>query len=404
MATLRDAPQLMESTATRCDITSISGAPRASRYRVTVRRLRPDSRGNAITAMNPVPFFSIDGPLFTPPPYGAIRGDHYFRGFVPMIRRLGGNCDEIFERHDINQAGAEDPEYPLSCATGVAMLEYCSKRFKDDLFGLHLADYQEPDVYGCLTNLARAAPNLRLAIESLVEYIPVVHMPGVGVEFLSTHKTTELRFRADAYIGLADQASVHSLLLLVKFFETLAGRDFRPSYVSSIADISSKNSQFIEERFHCKVYARLPTNSIGFQTSYLDRPLKTFNKLVFGLLSSYLSQVKNAAKLELVDRVQAFVRNEVSSGGCSQKRCAAKLETTPRTLHRHLIESGLKFSALVEKERRRFAERALVKTDCSLREIAYSLGYSDQSTFGRAFKRWTKMSPQSFRDSRKSER
>ena len=353
--------------------------------------------------MDTVPFFTIDGPLFTPPPQGAIRGDHYFRGFGPMIRRLGGNCEEIFERHDISPAIAEDPEYPLSCATGVAILEYCSRRFKDNLFGLHLADYQEPDVYGCLTNLARTAPNLRGAIESLVEYIPVVHMPGVDVEFLTTNKTTELRFRADAYIGSAEQASAHSLLLLVKFFETLIGSDFRPSYVSSIGDIPAKSLQFMEDRFHCKVYARLPTNSIGFQTSYLDRPLKTSNKFVFGLLRSYLSQVRDSAKLQLADRVEAYVRTEVSSGSCSQKACAAKLGTTARTLHRQLTRSGLKFSVIVEKERCRFAQRALLDADCSLADIAYALGYSDQSTFGRAFKRWTKMTPQSFRDTRKAD-
>lgn len=360
-------------------------------------------RGNdvMISAMDTVPFFNIDGPLFIPPPYGAIRGEHYFRGFRSMIRRFGGNWDEIAERHDIDPASAEDPDYPLSCVTGVAMLEYCSRRFEDDLFGLHLADYQEPEVYGCLANLARAAPNLRRAIESLVEYIPVVHMPGVDVEFLTTNRTAEIKFRADAYIGVAEQASCHSLLLLVKLFESLVGQDFRPSYVSSIAGIPRKSLQFMEDRFHCKVYAKIATNAIGFQISYLDRPVKTSNKFVFGLLRSYLSQVKNAAKLPLVDQVEAQVRNGVCSGAYSLERCATQLGTTARTLHRHLAQNGMQFSAIVEEQRRRFAERALLEGDCSLTEIAHSLGYSDPSTFGRAFKRWTKMTPKSFRGSRK---
>ena len=356
---------------------------------------------NATTAVDTVPFFSIDGPLFVPPPYGTIRGDNYFRGFKSMIRRFGGDWNEIAERHEIDPNSAEDPDYPLSCVTGIAMLEYCSRRFNDDLFGLHLADSQEPEVYGCLTNLARTAPNLREAIESLVEYIPVVHMPGVDVEFLTTNRTAEIKFRADAYIGVAEQSSCHSLLLLVKLFEALVGHDFRPSYVTSIASIPRKGLQFMEDRFHCKVYAKAPTNAIGFQISYLRRPVRTSNKLVFGLLRSYLSQVKNAAKLQLVDQVEILVRNEVCSGGYSLERCAAKLGTSTRTLHRHLAQNGLQFSVVVERQRRRFAERALLEGDGSLAEIAHSLGYSDPSTFGRAFKRWTKMTPQSFRDSRK---
>jgi AraC-like DNA-binding protein len=63
-----------------------------------------------------------------------------------------------------------------------------------------------------------------------------------------------------------------------------------------------------------------------------------------------------------------------------------------------LIEQGLRFSEIVQVQRIEAAKRALKDTDAALSDIALKLGYSDQSSFGRAFKRWTGVTPQAFRE------
>lgn len=349
------------------------------------------------------PFFSIDGPLFIPSPYGTIRGAHFFLGIKTLVHNLGGDWLEVLARHGVDPSAAEDADYPLSCTTGGSILEYCSRRFNDRQFGLHLADCQDADVYGCLTTLARTAPNLGRALESMVEYMPVLHCPGSSPELTIASETAEFRWRPYADIGFDEQSISHGLLLIDKFIQTLAGCDFRKRYVNTIANVSRKNIDGMERRFHCKVNVNASANAIGFNVEYLSRPIKTSNGILFGLLKSYLSQVKNATKPTLVIRVEAYVKNELSRG-CSVKRCAAQLGTAPRTLARNLAERGITFSDIVEEQRRKTAIRALLETDRSLDEIANSLGYSEQSSFGRAFRRWTNMTPQAYRDSKASRR
>jgi AraC-like DNA-binding protein len=58
---------------------------------------------------------------------------------------------------------------------------------------------------------------------------------------------------------------------------------------------------------------------------------------------------------------------------------------------------GVKFSDLVQNERIRLAKQALLRSDHTLNDIAFRLGYSEQTSFGRAFKRSTGMTPQAFR-------
>jgi AraC-like DNA-binding protein len=51
----------------------------------------------------------------------------------------------------------------------------------------------------------------------------------------------------------------------------------------------------------------------------------------------------------------------------------------------------------VDESRRQLAERLLEKTGYSLAEVAFMIGFSEQSAFNRAFKRWAGQTPRSFR-------
>lgn len=67
-----------------------------------------------------------------------------------------------------------------------------------------------------------------------------------------------------------------------------------------------------------------------------------------------------------------------------------------RTLQRRLADEGHSFDDLVDAARRSRA-LSLLSTRTSLAEIAFALGYADQSSFQRAFRRWTKTTPRAWR-------
>ncbi|MEZ5592792.1 MAG: helix-turn-helix transcriptional regulator [Gammaproteobacteria bacterium] len=68
-----------------------------------------------------------------------------------------------------------------------------------------------------------------------------------------------------------------------------------------------------------------------------------------------------------------------------------------RTLQRRLANRGYSYQTLVDESRRQLAERLLQQTDYSLAEVAFMTGFSEQSAFTRAFKRWAGQTPRSFR-------
>ena len=99
----------------------------------------------------------------------------------------------------------------------------------------------------------------------------------------------------------------------------------------------------------------------------------------------------------IVERVEDYVRGSLPSGSCSIELCARKMGTSVRTLQSNLSEAGLKFSDILERVRTELAKSYLKQDQLSLDDVADLLGYSEQSSFGRAFKRWTGETPKQYR-------
>lgn len=82
----------------------------------------------------------------------------------------------------------------------------------------------------------------------------------------------------------------------------------------------------------------------------------------------------------------------------AQEKVATALNMTPRTLHRRLASNQLNFKTMIDNLRRNQAIEQLRYSSEAIGNIAQGLGYSDQSNFVRAFKRWTGKTPKQFRD------
>jgi AraC-like DNA-binding protein len=145
------------------------------------------------------------------------------------------------------------------------------------------------------------------------------------------------------------------------------------------------------------VHGRAECNAVAFPADMLDARIPTADRLLYRLLGSYLAELQAASRADFVGQVEAYVRGALADGRCSVDGCADHLGTSSRTLQKRLTRAGAKFSDLVQNERIRLAKQALLRSDHSLNDIAFRLGYSEQTSFGRAFKRSTGMTPQAFR-------
>ncbi len=341
--------------------------------------------------------FAVKGPSILPPPIGSVRSGQYLLGFKDLVGSRGGDWLKILDANEISASVVGDPDRPLDWTTAVGLLDYCSRTLNDELFGLNLASRQGAQVYSLVAALARSAPSLRHALQSISDFLPFLHSPGAEVELVVGTQTSELRWFPGADFATFEQANHHGLMLAIKLLTEVGGERFRPNYVVSVSQ--ARNRDTIERALGCPVHWRAHNDAVGFSSDLLDQPLELSNPFVFGLLSSYLMQLKEAAGPSLVQQVEAYVAGTFRSGNCSIAGCAARLGLSARTLQKRLTRLGASFSGVVEVQRIEAAKDMLRTTWNTLDEIADHLGYSEKSSFCRAFKRATQITPNTFRSS-----
>jgi AraC-like DNA-binding protein len=89
----------------------------------------------------------------------------------------------------------------------------------------------------------------------------------------------------------------------------------------------------------------------------------------------------------------------LSTGPPSQEAVADALGLSARDLQRELAANSLRFNQLLDAARKELATRLLVTTTRSLADITYLLGYSEETAFIRAFRRWMSCTPGDYRRS-----
>lgn len=99
---------------------------------------------------------------------------------------------------------------------------------------------------------------------------------------------------------------------------------------------------------------------------------------------------------KVATEVRRLLVGLLPSGEADQDRIASRLNRSASTLQRQLQAEGVSYRALLDDTRRSLAEEYLRDGKHSHAQIAYLVGFSDQSNFSRAFKRWTGKSPRQF--------
>jgi AraC-like DNA-binding protein len=96
-------------------------------------------------------------------------------------------------------------------------------------------------------------------------------------------------------------------------------------------------------------------------------------------------------------RLRRHLVGSMHSGEVALHNAARHLGTTGRTLQRRLREEGTSFNEVLDEVRRDVALAQMRARRQSIDELAFVLGFEKSSSFHRAFKRWTGLTPGEFR-------
>jgi AraC-like DNA-binding protein len=139
-----------------------------------------------------------------------------------------------------------------------------------------------------------------------------------------------------------------------------------------------------------------------FEKRWLDLPVVQTVQSVEEFLRQAPASlvVKYRDQANLTERIRRMLRRHLDSEMPSLEEVGKSLGITPQTLRRRLQEQGQGYQAIKDDLRRDAAIEYLARPNLTLIEIANRLGFSEASTFHRAFKKWTGVAPGEYRQSR----
>lgn len=160
-----------------------------------------------------------------------------------------------------------------------------------------------------------------------------------------------------------------------------------------------------------EVYSRLlgvpvefgaPVTEARFPAALLDLPLANADASMFPALTQ-AAEARLSARLRetqeppLVQALREDIAAQLMQGRATLALLAESRQLSARSLQRRLADTGHSFSQLLDEVRQELARRYLRQPELSLTDVAFLLGFSEQSSFNHAFKLWFGASPAAWR-------
>ncbi len=112
------------------------------------------------------------------------------------------------------------------------------------------------------------------------------------------------------------------------------------------------------------------------------------------IIEEYLAAMDKA---DIIARVKQIIIQTLSSGNCNKQRVASEMAMSPSALQQKLAQRNSSFQDLLNQVRQSLALAYMEQARVSITEMSFMLGFSDTSSFTRAFRRWTGKSPRDYR-------
>lgn len=235
---------------------------------------------------------------------------------------------------------------------------------------------------------------LEEAVESLIDYHPIVGEGG-AFQVVRDQRQCEIRYQPlyRTRRPTRVEAVMASALNLTRWS---TGGAFRPQYLRFSHGAQDPPSRY-QDKLELPVRFNGPDNALVFDVDQLALPLIHANPALCRHLRELADDLlARLGTQSLGARVSTLIRDHPRWG---KERIAEQLGMSGRHLIRKLADEGTSFKLLRDTLLQDLAEQALANGARTGR-IAEDLGFSDESAFAKAFKRWTGSTPARFREAR----
>lgn len=331
---------------------------------------------------------------------------------VTYLRLLMDYCQQqgVSSSALLSQAGLaidfdnNDEEARIPFADFMMLCEHAQRLLGDDDLALKVGACIRPGHYGIHGHSVMSARTMGECLDRSLRYHALVHNAARNV-LLHEGDLAVMCYEC-TLPGLTDLGRFQNELCLsawTAFARWVTGlADYTASWMS-FTHPAPTSTLLHEALFRCPLEFSATRNAVAFPARFLDLPNPQANPTVLRIMDelserALLLHAPNAEP-EWLPAARHFIARQLQDGLPTLESLAQGIGHSPNTLRNTLKKHGLLLSDVLDDTRKTLALGYLHDPALPLADIGYLLGFSEQSAFTRAFKRWTGQSPGGYRQS-----
>lgn len=317
------------------------------------------------------------------------------------LERLGLDRAAI-EREVLAVIGAwpADPDGLIPVAGYERMWQVAMDRFGSNDLPTALGLAIPFGAFGTIDYLAASADTLAGSIASLELHLSVMTRDTRLQHDAGEAAHSRVSIAVNGPLGIV--AEEFTLAALVGRFAILTDPPVKPLWVglrTPARPPAEAGNNGREQRLGVPVRYGQPVTSMTLHSAQLRQRMCRADPYLHATLVSLARQLNVDAQpaSDLEQAIRARLRDALGHGRAQPRSVAHLLGLSERTLQRRLAELGRSFRTIVEDFRREEATHLLANARLALTDVAARLGYAEQTSFTRAFRRWTGRTPGDWR-------
>jgi len=323
------------------------------------------------------------------------------QAILGTLRMLGvADTDSVLREVGIDPASLSKPENRIPFEQQQALWALAVERGNTAGFGLHFARSIQPTSFGLVGYMLMNCSSIDECLDAVIKY---QFLAGQGGEFTldrSGGQTALCYTPVNPEQAVTCHRVVAMLAANVSVARWLVGEGIRPMRVE-LCHTAPANTDEYEEFFACPVRFGQQRNCVLYGASVTDMAVPNASEELLLLLSERANRLLQGLSQSsgIASRIASLMASQLNSAVPDKSVIAAQLGMGERTLQRRLQEEGTSYQEILDNARHYLARELLRNTSLPLAEVATQLGFTEPSTFYRAFKKWEGATPGQYRES-----
>ncbi|WP_394134677.1 helix-turn-helix domain-containing protein [Aliivibrio fischeri] len=258
---------------------------------------------------------------------------------------------------------------------------------------IQAAKHVTPFTFGCysiaLSTCRSLYDFLKIACENFIYIAPQIRLSlsqsngDIDLILIQNHSPKDSRVTKSGYVII--------ICTLLEMMRNLNNKESIPFQLYA-PDLNYENDEkkYLEQRYNCTKLINKAIIKLKFKEKDLIHTVKNYHPEIHQHNLSFVHQrVEKLNKSDICLQICDIFEKYESLKDININSVAEQLHTSTRTLNRRLASVDTNFTNTLNCYRLDKAILLLKNPEISMTEITYQLGFSELSSFSRAFKRWT---------------